>query len=253
MCGRFALYTPPAKIARYFGATLAEGPDGEHAPSWNVAPTDSVLGVRDRPARPREQRSADQGPPEQGPSEEGGEPERLLMSFRWGLIPWWSKDAKSGSRLFNARGETVATRASFREAFRERRIIVPADGFYEWHKTKTGARQPHYFDRADGQPLAFAGLAERWRDKNAGPDAPIVRSCTVITTTAGPDMSGIHDRMPVILDPATFDVWLDPANEDVEELRALLRAPPAGTVVHHPVGPRIGNVRNNDPTLIESV
>jgi putative SOS response-associated peptidase YedK len=243
MCGRFALYTPPAKIARYFGATLDEALEAEQAPSWNVAPTDSVLGVRDRPARP----------PEEGPAEAGGAPERVIMSLRWGLIPWWSKDAKAGSRLFNARSETVATRASFREAFRERRIIVPADGFYEWHKTKTGAKQPHYFSRADGQPMAFAGLAERWRDKNAGPDAPAIRSCTVITSSASPDMSSIHDRMPVILDPATFDVWLDPANEDVEELRALLRPPPAGTVVHHPVGPRIGNVRNNDPTLIESV
>jgi putative SOS response-associated peptidase YedK len=245
MCGRFALYTPPAKVARYFQANLAEGAEGEHAPSWNVAPTDSVLGVRDRPPRPV--------PAEEGGEPPAGEPERILMSFRWGLIPWWSKDAKSGSRLFNARAETVATRASFRDAFKERRIIVPADGFYEWHKTKTGAKQPHYFSRADGQPLAFAGLAERWRDKNAGPDAPLVRSCTVITTSAGPDMSGIHDRMPVILDPSVFDVWLDPANEDIEELRALLRPPPAGTVVHHPVGPRIGNVRNNDPTLIESV
>ena len=253
MCGRFALYTPPAKIARYFQANLAEGADGEHAPSWNVAPTDSVLGVRDRPARRPEQNPPEQDPPQQGPAEGGGEPERILMTFRWGLIPWWSKDAKSGSRLFNARGETVATRASFREAFRERRIIVPADGFYEWHKTKTGTRQPHYFNRADGQPLAFAGLAERWRDKNAGPDAPLIRSCTVITTNAGPDMSGIHDRMPVILDPAVFDVWLDPANEDVEELRALLRAPAAGTVVHHHVGTRVGNVRNNDPALLEAV
>jgi putative SOS response-associated peptidase YedK len=243
MCGRFALYTPPAKIARYFQANLAEDPDGEPAPSWNVAPTDSVLGVRDRPARP----------PAQGSAEGGGEPERLLMSFRWGLIPWWSKDAKSGNRLFNARGETVATRASFREAFRERRIIVPADGFYEWHKTETGAKQPHYFNRADEQPLAFAGLAERWRDKSAGPDAPLIRTCTVITTSAGPDMAGIHDRMPVILDPGVFDMWLDPANEDVEELRALLRPPVAGTVVHHPVGTRIGNVRNNDQALIESV
>ena len=246
MCGRFALFTPPARIARYFEASLAEGADGEHAPSWNVAPTDSVLGVRDRPARLPEQ-----NPQQQGPAEERGEPERILMSFRWGLIPWWSKDAKSGSRLFNARSETVATRASFREAFRERRIIVPADGFYEWRKTKTGSRQPHYFSRADGQPLAFAGLAERWRDKNAAPDAPVIRSCTVITSPGGADMSGIHDRMPVILDPATFDLWLDPANEDVEELRALLRPPPSGTVVHHPVGPRIGNVRNNDAALIE--
>jgi putative SOS response-associated peptidase YedK len=245
MCGRFALYTPPAKVARYFQANLAEGAEGEHAPSWNVAPTDSVLGVRDRPPRPV--------PAEEGGEPPAGEPERILMSFRWGLIPWWSKDAKSGSRLFNARAETVATRASFRDAFKERRIIVPADGFYEWHKTKTGAKQPHYFSRADGQPLAFAGLAERWRDKNAGPDAPLVRSCTVITTSAGPDMSGIHDRMPVILDPSVFDVWLDPANEDIEELRALLRAPAAGTVVHHPVGTRVGSVRNNDPALVEAV
>jgi putative SOS response-associated peptidase YedK len=248
MCGRFALFTPPAKIARYFQADLAEGAGGEHAASWNVAPTDSVLGVRDRPVRP-----AGQDPQQPGPAEGGGEPERILTSFRWGLIPWWSKDAKSGSRLFNARGETVTTRASFREAFRERRIIVPADGFYEWHKTKSGTRQPHYFRRADGQPLAFAGLAERWRDKNAGPDTPLIRSCTVITTAAGPDMSGLHDRMPVILDPATFDLWLDPANEDVEEMRALLRPPPAGTVVHHPVGTRVGNVRNNDAALVEAV
>jgi putative SOS response-associated peptidase YedK len=235
MCGRFALYTEPARIARYFEATLAEGNDAEHEPSWNVAPTDQVLGVRDRPQK------------------DGGDPTRLLMTFRWGLIPWWSKDAKSGSRLFNARSETVATRASFRDAFKERRIIVPADGFYEWHKTKTGARQPHYFTRADGAPLAFAGLAERWRDKNGPEDAPPIRSCTIITAPGGADMHGIHDRMPVILDPATFDLWLDPANEDTEELRALLRPPPAGTVVHRPVGQRVGNVKNNDPELIATV
>jgi putative SOS response-associated peptidase YedK len=229
MCGRFALYTPPARLARYFDATLADDVEPEGRPSWNVAPTDTVLGVRDR------------------------QEERLLMSFRWGLVPWWSKDAKSGSRLFNARSETVTTRASFREAFRERRIIVPADGFFEWRKTKTGHRQPHYFLRADGAPLAFAGLAERWRAKDAPKDTPPLRSCTIITAPGGADMDGIHDRMPVVLDPATFDLWLDPANEDSEELRALLRPPPAGTVVHHPVGQRVGNVRNNDPSLIEAV
>jgi len=232
-------------MARYFGAALAEGTDPEHTPSWNVAPTDEVFGVRDRPARPEgEQESQREGT---------SEPERLLMSFRWGLIPWWSKDATSGSRLFNARSETVATKPSFREAFRERRIIVPADGFYEWHKTKTGSRRPHYFSRADGEPLAFAGLAERWREKGAPQGTPYLRSCTVITTPGGADMAGIHDRMPVILDPATFDLWLDPANDDAEELLALLRPPPAGTVVHHPVGPRVGNVRNNEPALIEPV
>ncbi len=249
MCGRYALYTPPARIARYFGATLAEGTEADYEPSWNVAPTDQVLGIRDRPPHP--------GPAEAGggpsPGQPDGQPERLLMSFRWGLVPWWSKDAKSASRLFNARSETVATKASFREAFRRRRIIVPADGFYEWRKTKTGARQPHYFTRADGEPMAFAGLAERWRPKDAPEGAPFLRSCTIITTPGGADMEGIHDRMPVILDPATFDLWLDPADEDGEAPRALLRPPPAGTVVHHLVGPRIGNVRNNDSSLIESV
>ena len=112
----------------------------------------------------------------------------------------------------------MTTRASFREAFRERRIIVPADGFFEWRKTKTGKREPHYFTRADGAPLAFAGLAERWRAKDAPKDTPYLRSCTIITAPGGADMDGIHDRMPVVLDPATFDLWLDPANEDSEEL-----------------------------------
>ena len=232
-------------MARYFGATLAEGTEPEHAPSWNVAPTDEVLGVRDRPVRPAAE------PHEQ--RADTATSERLLMSFRWGLVPWWSKDTKSGSRLFNARSETVATKASFREAFRERRIIVPADGFYEWHTAQTGRKEPHYFSRADGTPLAFAGLAERWRPKGAPKDTPYLRSCTVITAPGGADMAGIHDRMPVILEPATFDLWLDPANEDSEELRALLRPPPAGTVVHHPVGPLVGNVRNNEPALIEPV
>jgi len=232
-------------MARYFGAFLDEGTDPEHAPSWNVAPTDEVLGVRDRPVRPA-------GEPEEKPTDTVTS-QRLLLSLRWGLVPWWSKDATSGGRLFNARSETVATKASFREAFRERRIIVPADGFYEWQTAETGQKQPYYFSRADGAPLAFAGLAERWRPKGAPKDTPYLRTCTIITAPGGADMAGIHDRMPVILDPATFDLWLDPFNEDAEELRALLRPPPAGTVTHHLVGPRVGNVRNNDPALMEPV
>ena len=148
MCGRFALFTPPARIARYFEASLAEGADGEHAPSWNVAPTDSVLGVRDRPARLPEQ-----NPQQQGPAEERGEPERILMSFRWGLIPWWSKDAKSGSRLFNARSETVATRASFREAFRSGASSSPPTA-----STNGARRRP----AADNRTTSAAPTASRW-------------------------------------------------------------------------------------------
>jgi putative SOS response-associated peptidase YedK len=114
-------------------------------------------------------------------------------------------------------------RPSFRSAFASRRIIVPADGFYEWHKLNSGAKQPHYFTRADGEPLAMAGVAESWRDKQAPDDTPPIRSCTIITTSAGPDMDGIHDRMPVILSPDAFDGGSIPTSEDVSELTALLR------------------------------
>jgi putative SOS response-associated peptidase YedK len=231
MCGRFALITPPVRLARYFQATLDDGVEPERRPSWNVAPTTQVLGVT---------------------AERAGEADdltRTLTAFRWGLIPSWAKDAASGSRLFNARGETVATKPSFRAAFKARRVIIPADGFYEWHKRGSGAKVPHYFTRIDGQPMAFAGLSEWWRDKNA--PAPPIRSCTIITTSASQDMDGIHDRMPVILGPDTFDVWLDPDAEDLSELTALVHAAPAGTVTHHPVSSRVGNVRNNDAELIE--
>jgi putative SOS response-associated peptidase YedK len=234
MCGRFALFTPPVRLARYFQATLGDDVDPELRPSWNVAPTDQVLAVR---ARRRGDDAA---------------PERTLTSLRWGLIPSWAKDPSAGSRLFNARGESVANRASFRSAFTSRRVIIPADGFYEWHKQNSGAKQPHFFTRADGEPLAMAGVAESWWDKQAE-DAPPIRSCSIITTSAGPDMEGIHDRMPVVLQPDTFDLWLDPDMEEASELTALLRPGPAGTIVHRPVSQRIGNVRNNDPQLIDPV
>jgi putative SOS response-associated peptidase YedK len=235
MCGRFALITPPVRLARYFQATLDDGVEEERRPSWNVAPTTQVLGI-----------TAQRG-------DNDGDPQRVLSPFRWGLIPSWAKDTASGNRLFNARGETVATKPSFRAAFKARRIIVPADGFYEWHKVSAASKQPHYFTRADGEPLALAGLSEWWRDKDGPDDAPAIRSCTIITTSASPDMDEIHDRMPVILNPDTFDVWLDPGNGDADELTALLHAAPVGTVVHHPVGQRVGNVRNNDAELIETV
>jgi putative SOS response-associated peptidase YedK len=234
MCGRFALFTPPVRLARYFQATLGDDVDPERRPSWNVAPTTQVLAVRAR-------RDSDDGPLE-----------RTLTTLRWGLIPSWAKDPSTGSRLFNARGESVANKPSFRSAFKSRRVIIPADGFYEWHKQNSGAKQPHFFTRSDGEPLALAGVAESWWDKKAE-DAPPIRSCSIITTSGGPDMDGIHDRMPVILQPDTFDLWLDPDMEDASELTSLLRPAPAGTIEHHPVGPRVGSVRNNDPELIEAI
>jgi putative SOS response-associated peptidase YedK len=235
MCGRFALITPPVRLARYFQATLDDTVAPEAAPSWNVAPTDPVLGI-----------AAHQ-------SQETGQLDRQLHAYRWGLIPSWAKDPSSGNRLFNARSESVATKAAFRSAFKSRRVIIPADGFYEWRALDKGTKQPHYFTRTDGAPLALAGLSEWWRDPRAPEDAPWIRSCTIITTDAGPDMDGIHDRMPVVLDPATFDLWLDPAHTDTDELTALLHDAPAGTMRHHAVGQQVGNVRNNDASLVEPV
>jgi putative SOS response-associated peptidase YedK len=235
MCGRFALFTPPVRLARYFQATLGDDVDPERRPSWNVAPTTAVLAVTAR-------RTTEDGPVE-----------RTLTGRRWGLVPSWAKDPSAGSRLFNARGESVATKPSFRSAFKSRRVIIPADGFYEWQKQDSGAKQPHFFTRADGEPLALAGVAEAWWDKEAPSDEPAIRSCSIITTTGGPDMDGIHDRMPVILHPDTFELWLSPDMEDAAELTSLLRPAPDGTIVHRPVSQRVGSVRNNDPELIEPI
>ena len=154
MCGRFSLITPPDRLARYFQAVLDDDLEPERHPSFNVAPTDEVLGVAARR------------------TEEHGALSRKLRPYRWGLIPWWAKDAKSGSRLINARGESLTTKASFRSAFQSHRILVPADGFYEWHKLNGGRKQPHYFTRADGTPLAQAGHTERWRDRTGATDPP---------------------------------------------------------------------------------
>ena len=238
MCGRISLYTPPARVARLFHATLAEGAEDRPRPLWNIGPTSPVLGVHTHRQPDAPDRAV----------EGGEEPRRLLDLFRWGLVPSWAKDLSGGSRLFNARAETVDSKPSFRAAFRRRRLLVPADGFFEWHAGPGGRRRPHYFHRVDGTPMALAGVWEVWRDPR-DPDGAPVQSCAIITTRAGPDMEGIHDRMPVVLDPEMLDLWLDPTSE-AEELKALLRATRPGTLAHHLVDPRMGNVRHDDPSAI---
>ncbi|HEY4928037.1 MAG TPA: SOS response-associated peptidase [Acidimicrobiales bacterium] len=247
MCGRISLYSDPDYLTRIFDAQLGPDVDPDARPSWNVPPTRTILAVADVPDV------------SDGDLPAGGGPtpvHRELGRYRWGLVPSWARDPAVGSRMFNARAETVASKPSFRSAFSARRLVVVADGFYEW---KPGsAKRPYYFTRTDGRPLALAGLWEQWW---GGPDSrdtdeaerPPMRTCTIITTEAGPDMGDIHHRMPVVLEEDTLDEWLDPANRDKPELESLLVPSAAGTLVHHPVGPAVGNVRNDGPELTEAV
>lgn len=222
MCGRIALYTPPQRLARLLEAALAAGVDTDAVPSWNLAPTRTLFGVADR-----------------------GEG-RVLDAYRWGLVPSWAKDPSSVTATFNARAESVSTKPAFRAAFERRRLLVPVDGFYEWDR-RGPAKVPHYFTRADEGPIVLAGLSEFWRDRAGG---PWLASCTVITTSDGPDMDGIHDRMPVVLDREAHELWLTAREDELDAVRALCRPASAGTLVHHPVGPRVGNVREDDASLI---
>jgi putative SOS response-associated peptidase YedK len=237
MCGRTSSYTPPQRLAEVFEAQLAPDldPDGrEDGPLWNVGPTNNLFGLT-------------------APVDGSGP--LVLDDYRWGLIPWWSKDRSPGNRLFNARFETIATKPAFRQAFTARRLAVVVDGFFEWRRAPGRKRQPFYFHRGDGYPLAFAGLWEAWRDPDT---ATWLRSCTIITTTAGPDMDGIHDRMPVVLERERLAQWLQPGAGEVGEVgepdvMALLRPAAAGTLVCYPVGDQVGNVRNDTPELLRPV
>jgi putative SOS response-associated peptidase YedK len=227
VCGRFVSSSSAADLAAYFGA---EGvPEETLEKSWNVAPTNDVFVVH-----------ADGGV-------------RRIDAFHWGLVPLWAKDPKVGSRMINARSETLASKGAFKPAFRKRRCIVPADGFYEWKKVPgQKQKQPYFIHRSDGEPYAFAGLWETWRGPDRD-DSQQLRSTTIITTSANESMAAVHDRMPVILPPSAWDEWLDPADDDIETLgRLLVPAPPHLTVLR-PVGTGVNHVRNKGSELIEEV
>lgn len=220
MCGRI-VQSEPSRYAERLGALL--DPELSWHPSWNIAPMASILGVRAH-----------------GDARE-------LSRYSWGLLPGWSKDPRSAARCFNARAETVAVKPTFRAAFRRRRLLVPVDGFYEWERPQgTTAKQPSFFSRADGQPLVLAGLWEWWER-----DGQQRRTATIITAAAGPDMP-IHDRQPVVLEPQSWDLWLDPTLDDPLELQSLLLVG-HGVLTHHRVRPDVGSVRNDGPQLIEAL
>jgi putative SOS response-associated peptidase YedK len=214
------------RLAKLLDAALAAGVDPEGHPSWNVGPQRRLFAVAELDG------------------------ERVLDRYRWGLLPSWAKDPAVANRLFNARGETVAEKPSFRSAFAKRPCVIPVDGFYEWDHRPGKNRQPHFFTRADGAPLLLAGLYEHWRDPQRD-DAALVATCTVITTTPSADMDEIHDRMPVILERAAVATWLNVLEVDADERQALLRPAPSATLRHHGVANTVGSVKNDGPALIE--
>ena len=228
MCGRYASSRRPEDLVEEFDLDEGDLPP-PIAPRWNVAPTDEVYAVMQRG-------------------------ERRLRVVRWGLVPSWAKEMKVGSKMINARAETVAEKPAFKPLLRKHRLIVPMDGFYEW-KVVPGqkTKQPMFIHRADGEPLAVAGLWATWRDRDAGPDAPWLHSLTIITTSANEMMSAVHDRMPVVLPPERWAEWLDPGNQDVDALKDLLVPAPNDLLTMHPVSTSVNNVRNNSIELIDPV
>ena len=221
MCGRFTLRHSGEAIASAF--QLPEVPQLQ--PRYNIAPTQlvsTVLGSLD---------SVHQ-----------------LDQLHWGLIPSWAKDTKMGARLINARAETVGEKPAFRAAFRHRRCLVVADGFYEWQRQEN-KKQPFYFRLQNDQPFAFAGLWERWKS----PEGAEIQSCTILTTEANDLLRSIHNRMPVILDPKDYDLWLDPAVQNTESLQQLLRPYQPEAMTSYAVSTKVNSPTNNTPECINSL
>jgi len=221
MCGRFAFFSAREALVRMFELP-PDTPDVE--PHYNIAPTQYVAAVRI--------------------NREGA---RKLSMLYWGLVPSWAKEKSIGARMINARAETLRDKPAFRKAYERRRCLVPADGYYEWQRS--GARkQPWFIGLASGEPFAMAGLWEGWRDPA---DGEWLRSCSIVTTTPAQSIAHLHDRMPVILPPSAYAAWLDPANEDLDGLDAMLVPPPSAEIAARTVSSRVNSARVDEPSLIE--
>ncbi|MDX1689354.1 MAG: SOS response-associated peptidase [Candidatus Promineifilaceae bacterium] len=219
MCGRFTLLIPGEELA----ATLNLPQPPTLAPRYNIAPTQPVAAVRLHP----------------------GTGQRELTHLHWGLIPFWADDPGIGSRMINARSETVGEKPSFRAAYRYRRCLIPASGFYEWQK-QNGHKQPYYVHHAEGDLLAFAGLWEHWQ----GDDGSEIESCTILTTQPNDVVRPIHNRMPVILEPADYGVWLQSDGSNQDELQHLLRPAPEEMLEAYPISTYVNRPQNEGPECI---
>jgi putative SOS response-associated peptidase YedK len=217
MCGRYRLSRRKQIIEEHFDSVSGEE---DWTPHFNVAPTQPVPVIRQNPH----------------------EPVRQLSLMRWGLIPSWAKDPSGAARMINARSETAATKPAFRDALKSRRCLIPADAFYEWSRVGK-AKQPYCFEVNEGALFAFAGIWDRWKD----PSGQWVKSCSILTTTPNAVASAVHDRMPVILDRDSYDVWLDPGMTNVVAASELLKPFGARLMRCYPVSSRINYVANDDP------
>lgn len=224
MCGRFTLRLTPQELAEFFDLFRDLDVLDQLTPRYNIAPTQNVLVIRQ------------------------DQTQRVPSWMHWGLIPSWSKDAKSAARCINARSETVAEKPSFRAAYKQRRCLIPADGYYEWVPPHAKKRHPIYVQSRDGQPFAFASLWERWRS----PVGAEILSTTLLTTTPNSQLEPVHDRMPVILPPETYDQWLNP-KATAEQLQDLLVPAPSEWWQFHDVSTRVNKAADEGPECIQPV
>jgi putative SOS response-associated peptidase YedK len=216
MCGRYRLSRRKQLVEKHFATDEWEG---NWEPRYNIAPTQPVPVIR----------------------QDSKKPVRHLSLICWGLIPSWSKDSSASAKMINARSETASALSAFRESLRLRRCLVPADGFYEWQRTGK-AKQPFCFEVNDGELFAFAGIWDRWRDSTG----TVVETCSILTTTPNAVTASIHDRMPVIVDPESYDLWLDPGMSDTRVVSHVLRPFDARQMRCYPVNTRINHTANDD-------
>jgi putative SOS response-associated peptidase YedK len=216
MCGRYRLSRRKQIIEEYF--ETADWQD-DWSPRYNIAPMQAVPVIRQHPK----------------------EPVRQLSTMRWGLIPNWAKSPSIATGTINAKSETAATKPAFRDSLRYRRCLIPADGFYEWKRTANG-KHPYCFEVSEGELFAFAGIWDEWKSAKG----QWIRTCSILTTTPNAVTSAVHDRMPVILHPDSFDLWFDPGMQKVAEVSALLKPFDTRLMRCYPVSPRINHVANDD-------
>jgi putative SOS response-associated peptidase YedK len=224
MCGRYRLTAKERWLSDFFNL---DPEDVDWAARWNVAPTQEVATVR----------------------QDRKEPKRKFALMRWGLIPYWAKNTSVGHKAINAVSETAAEKPSFRDAMRHRRCLIPADGFYEWKQMGSKRKQPYNIGMANDGLFAFAGLWDRWKD----PDGKVIESCTILTTEANALLQDIHDRMPVILQPDDYDLWLDPGVTDPKQLAELLKPFNARLMRKYPVSTAVNRVENEGPECAEEI